>query len=257
MLNEFFSPLQYYIQLFIDSFSNIQLHLSVIAITSISFVILHNLRHLPILRNISVILSFFPVLIHELGHAFAAQIFGGQVADIHMVLSPKKQQATGKQGFAITTGKNRFSFIFITLMGYISAPLMLFLGCYLIIKDLSFVFVALCLFFTAFYFVKTKQKWIPLILLLIIVYSGYSIIFEPNPYTMIIISIVYNLLLGLLLGETYQSIIITSKITFSKKKPEWDGSAMKDLTHLPVVFWWFIWTSFSIMCTYKAYQLFF
>lgn len=49
----------------------------------------------------SVYASFFPVLIHELGHAFAAQLTGGQVQDIRMVMSAKKQEVTGKQGYTL------------------------------------------------------------------------------------------------------------------------------------------------------------
>ncbi|PTI79916.1 hypothetical protein BU064_03510 [Staphylococcus succinus] len=254
---DIFGLLNYYVQTFISLFSNIHLSIITIIITAIIFIILHNLRHLPIVRNISVYVSFFPVLIHELGHAFAAQIFNGQVDDIHMVLSPKKQQETGKQGYAITKARSRFTFIIIAFMGYVSAPLMFFLGCYLITHNLSFIFVALCLLFVLFYLVKTKQKWIPIILLSIVIYSGYSVIMNSNNDPNLIIDSVYNILLGLLLGETIQSIVITTKVTFSHTKSEWDGSAMHNLTHIPAIFWWFIWTIISIFCVYNSYELFF
>lgn len=256
-MTDVFMLLNHYAQSFINVFSNINLSIMTIIVTSIIFILLHNLRHMPILRNISVLISFFPVLIHELGHAFAAQIFNGKVEDIHMVLSAKKQQETGKQGFAITKAGSRFTFIIISFMGYISAPLMFFLGCYLIIHNLSFIFVALCMLFVLFYLVKTKQKWIPLILLIIVIYSGYSVYIDTNNNTNLIINSVYNILLGLLLGEIIQSIVITTKITFSNTNTEWDGSALRRLTHIPEIFWWLIWTLISLMCIYNTYLILF
>ncbi len=254
---DIFGLLNYYVQTFISLFSNIHLSIITIIITAIIFIILHNLRHLPIVRNISVYVSFFPVLIHELGHAFAAQIFNGQVDDIHMVLSPKKQQETGKQGYAITKARSRFTFIIIAFMGYVSAPLMFFLGCYLITHNLSFIFVALCLLFVLFYLAKTKQKWIPFILLLIVIYSGYNVYTNATSDTNLIIDSVYNILLGLLLGETIQSIVITTKIAFSNQQTEWDGSSMYNLTHIPAIFWWLAWTLISILCIYNTYPILF
>lgn len=55
------SELKHYSNIFIDNFSN------------------------------SIYFSFFPVLIHELGHVFAAKIIGGHVDDIRMILSEKQQ----------------------------------------------------------------------------------------------------------------------------------------------------------------------
>ena len=63
------------------------------------------------------------------------------------------------------------------------------------------------------------------------------------------------MLLGLLLGETVQSIIITTKTNFSKKSSEWDGSAMRSLTLIPSTVWWLLWTFISITSIYKVFGI--
>lgn len=214
------------------------------------FLALYKLRKYPILSTISVGFSFFPVLIHELGHAFAAQVIGGHVEDIRMILSNKKQQASGKQGYATTKANHRFKFIFITFFGYVAPPLMLLSGIYFAYHSLTFVFLFLCIFFLIFYFAMTKQKWIPLLLLIIVGYGCYNIIFQHHPIIINSTSIIYNILLGLLLGEVIQSLFITTQITFSKNTDEWDGSALKMLTHIPTIFWWLVWTLISVCSIY-------
>lgn len=251
------SDLQYYMELLINNFSNVNLNVYIITIVALLFLILFKLRHISVLSSISVIFSFFPVLIHELGHAFAAQIIGGRIDDIRMVLSHKQQQESGKQGYAVTRAKNKFQFIIITFFGYVAPPLMLFSGVYFAHKDMTFIFLSLCIIFLVFYFVMTTQKWIPLILLMIVGYACYNIVIQHYSMITSSTSIIYNVLLGLLLGETIQSIIITTKTNFSNKSTEWDGSAMRKLTFLPITFWWIIWTFISIISIYEVYNMLF
>lgn len=237
-----------------NSFSNVFLNLYIILITAIIFLLLHKFRTIPIVRNISIAASFFPVLIHELGHAITAQLVGGKVEDIRMVLTYRQQQATEKQGYAITKANSKLKFVFITFFGYIAAPLMLFSGVYLAAKDMTAAFLFLCIISLFFYLAKTTQKWIPIILILLVIYSCYNLIYDGYEPITISISIIYNLLLGLLAGETIQSIIITTKIAFSRTKTEWDGSAMRKLTFIPVYFWWLVWTLFSIYMLYQSFM---
>ncbi|WP_147614269.1 M50 family metallopeptidase [Staphylococcus xylosus] len=248
IINEYY----YYLVQLINNFSNISLNAYIILSIAVVFLALYKLRNYPILSTISVGFSFFPVLIHELGHAFASQLIGGQVDDIRMILSNKKQQEAGKQGYAITRANHRFKFIFITFFGYVAPPLMLLLGVYLVHKGFTFIFLFLCIFFLVFYFVQTKQKWIPLILLIIVGYCCYNIIFQHQPLITNSTSILYNTLLGLLLGETVQSVFITTKTTFSKNAAEWDGSALKSLTHIPTIIWWLLWTLISVTTIYNV-----
>lgn len=244
-MNPIIQPFMNYLHAFMNTFSNIQIQMYVVITTAIIFMILHRLRDVPIIKTVSIYTSFFPVLVHELGHAFAAQITGGHVADIQMIMTARKQNATGKQSYAETLAKHRISFILIAFSGYIAAPLMLFLGFYFVKQQLSFVFVGICFVFILFYLTHTKQKWIPLILLTCILYIGYAIFVETNPIILSSINLAYSIYLGLLLGETIQSIIITTKIVFSRSKQAWDGTNLEQLTHIPQHFWWLVWVIIS------------
>lgn len=243
------------IDLLINNFSNVNINVYILITVAILFLILHKLRHLPILSQLSIFLGFFPVLVHELGHAFAAQIIGGQVDDIRMMLTQKQQQQSGKQGYAITRAKNKFQFAFITFFGYVAPPLMLFSGVYFASRGVTFVFLFLCIIFLVFYFVMTKQKWIPLVLLILVGYACYNIVLQHYSIVTQSTSLLYNVLLGLLLGETIQSMIITTQTTFIHKTEEWDGAAMRKLTLIPVPFWWVIWLLISLILIYKSFAL--
>lgn len=241
--------------LLINNFSNVNINLYILVTVAALFLILHKLRHLPILSQVSICLSFFPVLVHELGHAFASQIIGGQVDDIRMMLTQKQQQKSGKQGYATTRAKNKFQFAFITFFGYVAPPLMLFTGIYFVFKDITFVFLFICIVFLVFYLVMTKQKWIPLILIILVGYACYNIVLQHYSIVTQSTSLIYNILLGLLLGETIQSMIITTQTTFIHKTEEWDGAAMRKLTLIPVTFWWLIWVLISLILIYKSFAL--
>lgn len=245
------------ITMFFNNYSDIKLSVILIILTAIIFIALHYFRGYPILNHLSIWLGFFPVLIHELGHAFAAQITFGQVHDIKMVLTPKKQKELGAQGYAITSSKTRIGNIITTFMGYVSSPIMLFVGVYLVNKQMSYVFILLCLFFGLFYLVHSKQKWLPLLLIVILFLSGYNIIFDSITFLLSSINVVYSILLGLLLGETIQSIIITTKVNFSEKNNNWDGALLKQKTYIPTTFWWLVWTVLSIFSMYKVFGMLF
>lgn len=243
-----------YLHTFMNTFSNIQIQIYTVIITAILFMILHRLRHVPIIKTISIYTGFFPVLVHELGHAFAAQITGGHVADIQMIMTARKQNATGKQGYAETMAKHKISFIIIAFAGYIAAPIMFYLGFYFVNQQLSFVYVGICLIFVIFYLSHTKQKWIPMILLIVVIYIGYAIFVETNPIILNSINSAYSIFLGLLLGEIVQSIIITTKITFSRSKQDWDGTNLEQLTHIPQHFWWLLWIIISLFVIFHVFK---
>src|SRR5699024_9430577 len=104
--------------------------------------------------------------------------------------------------------------------------------------DLTFIFVFIIFVFTIFYLTHTKQLWIPIAIVFILGYSIYTMYTSNNAYMTLSIDTIYNILLGLLLGEIIQSIIITTKTLFSNGNPEWDGSSLKKLTMIPELFWW-------------------
>lgn len=254
---ELYFKIQDYISLLIQNFSNVKLNTVIIFCITILFILLSKFRHGRILSSISILFSFFPVLIHELGHALSARLVGGHVDNIHMVLTQREQVSTERQGYAETRANSNFKFIIITFCGYIAPPIMLFLGVYLAYKEKTFIYLFICIGLLIFYFAVTKQKWIPIILLIAVSYSCYNIIIQQDTFITNSISFIYNVLLGLVLGEIIQSIIITTKITFNKKGSEWDGTAMKNLTLIPVFFWWLLWTTISCVSIYKVLNMLF
>ncbi len=44
----------------------------------------------------------------------------------------------------------------------------------------------------------------------------------------------YQYILGVLLGEFYNLVRTIAKLTFQRPSPQWDGSALKELSHVPI-----------------------
>lgn len=235
---------------FTSHVNNIDINYLVVFSVFFLFILLHYLRNMKVLKQLSIFVSFFPVLVHELGHAFAAQLTGGYIHDIRMVLTPKKQQALGSQGYALTSNKGRLSKIITIFCGYLSAPLMLILSVYFITNNKSYIFILLSIFFMIFYFAHTKQKWLPLLLLIICLYFGYNNLISTYEIILDSMDIVYSVLIGLLLGESVQSIITTAKVTFVDHDKDWDGALLKQYTLIPASVWWLVWTSISLYSVY-------
>lgn len=239
----------------LDRLSDIQLMIWVVVLTALIFLVMHGQRDKILLKNISIISGLIPVLIHELGHALAAKITGGKVRDIHMVLTHRGQTKKGAQGYAETVPRGRISAIVIAFMGYVFPPLMLFLGVYLITHQYSFVYVLILIFLSFFYLVHTRQLYLPLLFIVILLYTGYDLSITRIEITNGILDIVFNVILGLLLGETIQSIIITAKTVFSQSHQEWDGSLLQRLTLIPGFIWFLIWMILSLGFIYYSFLM--
>ncbi|MGC9651053.1 M50 family metallopeptidase [Staphylococcus warneri] len=56
--------------------------------------------------------------------------------------------------------------------------------------------------------------------------------------------------------RNHKSIIITTKIVFSRSKQAWDGTNLEQLTHIPQHFWWFVWTIISLLVIVHVFQKF-
>lgn len=217
----------------------------VIVITAALFIALHGQRHHPVLAQLSIITGFIPVLVHELGHAITASLTRGTVMNIYMSLTPRKQLKTGAQGTAEFVQPFRTKRIPIAFMGYASPPLVLILGVFLATQGFAIVFAGLLLLGLLYYFYHTSQKWIPILLILIIAYSGFDMATaDVSPF---VINVGYSIILGLLAGESLQSIVITAQINFSRTKKPWDGVEMRKLTLIPATVWWSIWAAISIL----------
>lgn len=261
LLNHFSFSNNLVIQKISESYSHFTSHVNNIDINylvvfSVFFllILLHYLRNMKVLKQLSIFVSFFPVLVHELGHAFAAQLTGGYIHDIRMVLTPKKQQALGSQGYALTSNKGKLSKIITIFCGYLSAPLMLILSVYFITNNKSYIFILLSIFFMIFYFAHTKQKWLPLLLLIICLYFGYNNLISSYEIILDSMDILYSVLIGLLLGESVQSIITTAKVTFVDHDKDWDGALLKQYTLIPASVWWLVWTSISLYSVYFTFN---
>lgn len=242
-----------------EQFSNIYLNFYIIFIVAFLYLFLHANRRNKALQQVSILLGFFPILIHEVGHALSASISGGKVHNIYMVLTPRGQEKTESQGYAVTTPRNRMSGVLIGLMGYIFPSLVYLLGIILLYNQMSVAFLFILLLLTLYYFWHTSQKWIPILLLLGLIYSVYYVFTNSIEFTisMYLIHFIYNLILGLLLGEIIQSIIITTKINFSRHKSEWDGIMLRRLTFIPATAWWLVWTATSVFTLFVTTKILF
>lgn len=243
------SPLQLMFDMwhrFSNTFSDMQIHMWLVVSIAILFIVLHYLRRFPIIRNISIAFSFIPVLIHELGHAITATLTRSTVSNIHITLTNYGLNKTSSQGFAQTAPRGWLSNILITFMGYVAPPIMFFLGFYFVEHDKSYVYIAILILMGLYYLIKTDQKWIPIIILVILFYSGFQLTSDHLSTSVYVMHWGYSVFLGLLLGEMVQSILITTQLTFKNHDTEWDGSALKDITLIPNTIWWLIWTFISI-----------
>lgn len=240
---------------FIYHMNDIVLMPFIILTTGLVFLFMHGQRDKPILKNISIILGFIPVLIHELGHALTARLTGGKVIDIHMIMTHREQTKQGAQGYAKTIPRNRLSAILMTFMGYIMPPLIFYLGIILILNKLSVIYLLILALGVLFYLSKTRQIFIPLLMLVIILFTGYDLSIRSTSMVNDVLNIGFNVILGLLLGEMVQSILITGKMCLSRNGSSWDGKTLFKLTFIPSFVWFFIWSGFSVFVIYKCFYL--
>ena len=223
----------------------------IIFITAVLFLLLHRERATSkIISQISIILGFIPVLIHEVGHALIARLTGSHVQNIYMVLTPRGQDKTGAQGLAKIMSTSRISNILSTFSGYLFPPVMLGLGIWSVDTGNSLIYMLIILLLLGFYYLHTSQKYLPVVFIVILIAFGINQSDLINFVNNLDMSVVYNILMGLLLGETVQSVIITSKIYFKNSKTDWDGAALRRLTLIPAGVFWAVWTAISAYMVY-------
>lgn len=230
---------------FTERMSDIHIHMGWVWIVALLFILLHYGRRFPIVRQVSIIASFIPVLIHELGHAVMATITRSPVRNIHIVLTHLGQSHTGSQGFADTVPRNKVSGILIFLAGYLSPPLFFALGFYFIHRHQAYVYILILLLLGVYYLIHSDQKWIPIAIIFAMVMSGYQF-YVSSDMIHYLHDYGYSIFLGLLLGEMIQSVVITTQLTFTRHTSDWDGSMLKNETFIPAVFWWALWTTFTV-----------
>lgn len=232
----------------------LNLSLTVIVMIALLYVFVHHRRHNPILSLIDIILGYFPILIHEMGHVIANKLSGGKPKDLVVVWRRKERVETGRQGYAITGSKSRLNQFFTTLFGYIMPPLMLMIGVWMKHHTFGPVFIIILLIMFLFYVMITSKKFIPIIILAVIICALYEIMSAPNVHDFAqITTYIYHLSLGTLLGEVAQSSITIFLLTFSRDRNEWDGSQLRQLTKIPTICFstlWIVINVYAVMYTF-------
>ncbi|AVQ34224.1 hypothetical protein C7J88_08640 [Staphylococcus muscae] len=226
-------------------------------ITGIYLVSYYYRRH-PILSMLSIALNYIPVLTHEFGHVFFNRLSGGRVVDFVVVMTRKERQQTGQQGYAITQSEHRLGQIFTTIGGYIMPPLMLSIGLIMQSKGQGVIFILLYVGIFLYFTFITSRKMAPMIiiaLLCLIIYLGLQ---SENLHNYsVIYFFVYHWLLGTLLGEVIQSTITIAQLTFTRPQPNWDGTALRNITHVPTIVFSMLWIILNSATLYFLFdQLF-
>ncbi|WP_159314921.1 M50 family metallopeptidase [Mammaliicoccus sciuri] len=234
----------------------INLSLTTITIIALIYVFVHHRRQQPILSLIDIILGYFPILIHEMGHVIANKLSGGKPKDLVVVWRRKERMETGRQGYAVTGSKSRLNQFITTLFGYIMPPIMLILGVWLKHHTFGPIFLIILLIMFLFYVILTSKKFIPSIILVIITVALYEVLSAPNIHDFgQIITYIYHISLGTLLGEVAQSSITIFLLTFSRSRQEWDGSQLKQLTKIPTIFFSVIWIAINVYAVMYTFNI--
>lgn len=234
----------------------INLSLTTITIIALIYVFVHHRRQQPILSLIDIILGYFPILIHEMGHVIANKLSGGKPKDLVVVWRRKERMETGRQGYAVTGSKSRLNQFITTLFGYIMPPIMLILGVWLKHHTFGPIFLIILLIMFLFYVILTSRKFITSIILVIIAVALYEVLSAPNIHDFgQIITYIYHISLGTLLGEVAQSSITIFLLTFSRSRQEWDGSQLKQLTKIPTIFFSVIWIAINVYAVMYTFNI--
>lgn len=205
------------------------------------------------IQQFNLLISFFPTLIHEFGHAFTAQSLGGKVHNIRMTITVKGRDETGTQGYATTTPRNHLANIITTFSGYASPPLVFLFGVWSIKNNMAVLLLLLLSFMIFFWLIHTSQKWLPIGILFIMIALGIDV--SVDSFTTPVLTFMLNVILGLILGESVCAMYTTLVVNLRNQK--WDGSQLRRLTLIPAIIWWFIWLSITYICLNHAYHIMF
>ena len=223
---------------------------------AIIYILSSELRRFTIFRYISIALGFIPTLFHELGHAIMTTLTGGYVQNIHIVLTGYGQKKTESKGFAQVHPKGRLSGILVSFSGYIMPPLILYLGLTFIHKHLELIFILLLGLMMTYYLIKSSQKWIPIVILLFLISSGIELSIPHISITPLLLSVIYNIVLGLCLGETIQAIIERTRL-YKYNTTAWDGSDLKQASKLPIIIFYILWLFIDIGALKTLFEVLF
>lgn len=230
----------------------IEIHTGGIIGIAIICVIVHELqRRFYLAQFLYIALNYIPVLIHEMGHILFNRLSGGKVEDLVIVVSPKERSESSRQGFAITKSINRFNESVTTLGGYMMPPLMLYLGVLAINYQYPSVYIVAYLLIFSYFLIITSRKIIPLAIVIVILILMYYLM-QQNISLILsqMITMLYNYILGVLLGEILISSWLIIVLTLKNNSYEWDGSVIQKQTHLPTILFSLLWLATNFYSIY-------
>ena len=233
--------------------TSIPFHLYWVLIIALLYIVIHHYRGHRVTSILDVYLNYIPVLTHEFGHIVFNKVSGGHARDLVIVASPTERLETSKQGFAVTETSGRFNSIVTAFGGYIMPPIMLYIGVASLHSQYPSIFIVAYIVIFLYFVLITSRKLLPLLILIGLIALLYMI-YNGGYETMInpILIGLYHYILGVLLGEVLQSSWTIIKLTVSRDAPSWDGSALRELTLLPVTLYSVIWICIN---GYTVYQL--
>ncbi|GJF44563.1 M50 family metallopeptidase [Staphylococcus argenteus] len=224
-----------------------ELNIYIIVFVAIIYIVIHHFRHKPLLNYLDIILNYIPVLTHEFGHVLFNKIAGGRAKDLVIVTSPRERQQTLQQGFVVTQSRHLAGQWLTTLGGYLMPPLMLLIGLASSHYQIPSIFIFSYLLIFIYFLILTSRKGSPIIVITLISIMLYFILKDDNILAIqMIVTISYQFILGVLLGEVLQSSWTIAKLTIQRPSPQWDGSALKDLSHVPIFIYSTIWIIFNL-----------
>lgn len=233
--------------------TSIPFHLYWVLIIALLYIVIHHYRGHRVTSILDVYLNYIPVLTHEFGHIVFNKVSGGHARDLVIVASPTERLETSKQGFAVTETSGRFNSTVTAFGGYIMPPIMLYIGVASLHSQYPSIFIVAYIVIFLYFVLITSRKLLPLLILIGLIALLYMI-YNGGYETMInpILIGLYHYILGVLLGEVLQSSWTIIKLTVSRDAPSWDGSALRELTLLPVTLYSVIWIGIN---GYTVYQL--
>lgn len=231
--------------------STIQLNIFSVIVVALLYIVIHNYRHKPFNRFLDIYLNYIPVLTHEFGHILFNKLSNGKAKDLVIVASPRERAETSQQGYAITQSTSRIGQAITTFGGYIMPPLMLLIGFAAIKSTYPSLFIAAYLFIFIYFVILTSRKLLPTLIILVLIIVLYCLFHSDNQLMMTyVVTFTYHFIIAVLLGEVLQSSWTIARLTFSGHSVTWDGSTLKDLTHIPTVIFSLIWIGINLFVVY-------
>src|SRR5699024_8267290 len=94
-------------------------------------------------------------------------------------------------------------------------------------------------------------------IVILLIFLLYCLFKSDNQLAILfVISIRQHFILGVLLGEVFQSSWTIFKLTFSSNDITWDGSTLKALTRVPTFLYSFICIVINLFTVYQLFRVY-